>query len=156
MQKRYRKNSPSSLPLSKRFLARNAHSIEVLECPNHPEAELIEEYHAGDMICSQCGLVVGDRSISPQFPVPRSQIAFDIARRVVDVGSEWRTFSNDKSTKDNSRVGSSEVCTMIWRRASHCNTLSLVVESSSTQGRIVDGDCDRSARRRRRRNGLSQ
>eukprot|EP00118_Oscarella_pearsei_P005736 m.26354 g.26354 ORF g.26354 m.26354 type:complete len:286 (+) comp29263_c0_seq1:225-1082(+) len=40
------------------------------------------------MVCSQCGLVVGDR--------------------VVDVGSEWRTFSNDKSTKDNSRVGSSE------------------------------------------------
>ena len=30
----------------------------------------------GDMICSMCGLVVGDR--------------------VIDVGSEWRTFSNDK------------------------------------------------------------
>ena len=28
------------------------------------------------MICSMCGLVVGDR--------------------VIDVGSEWRTFSNDK------------------------------------------------------------
>ncbi|XP_065829497.1 transcription initiation factor IIB-like [Oscarella lobularis] len=67
---------------------RNAHSIEVLECPNHPEVELIEEYHAGDMICSQCGLIVGDR--------------------VINVASEWRTFSNDKSTKDNSRVGSSE------------------------------------------------
>ena len=29
--------------------------------------------------------------------------------RVIDVGSEWRTFSNDKDTKDASRVGASEV-----------------------------------------------
>lgn len=29
--------------------------------------------------------------------------------RVVDVGTEWRTFSNDKSDKDPSRVGASEV-----------------------------------------------
>ena len=30
--------------------------------------------------CSECGLVVGDR--------------------VIDVGSEWRTFSNDKGGED--------------------------------------------------------
>ena len=41
------------------------------------------------MICPVCGLVVGDR--------------------VVDVGSEWRTFSSDKETKDMSRVGAAEV-----------------------------------------------
>lgn len=29
--------------------------------------------------------------------------------RVVDVGTEWRTFSNDKTDKDPSRVGASEV-----------------------------------------------
>ena len=29
--------------------------------------------------------------------------------RVIDVGSEWRTFNNEKSVKDNSRVGASEV-----------------------------------------------
>jgi transcription initiation factor TFIIB len=40
------------------------------------------------MICPVCGLVVGDR--------------------VIDVGSEWRTFSNEKDTKDNSRVGAAE------------------------------------------------
>ncbi|KAK2179753.1 hypothetical protein NP493_474g04006 [Ridgeia piscesae] len=40
------------------------------------------------MICPDCGLVVGDR--------------------VIDVGSEWRTFSNEKSTKDASRVGAAE------------------------------------------------
>jgi len=57
-------------------------------CREHPEAPLIEDYRAGDMICSACGLVVGDR--------------------VVDVGSEWRTFSNEKSNTDPSRVGASE------------------------------------------------
>ncbi|KAL8569596.1 Transcription initiation factor IIB [Nucella lapillus] len=57
-------------------------------CPEHPDAPLVEDYHAGDMVCPECGLVVGDR--------------------VVDVGSEWRTFSNEKSTKDNSRVGAAE------------------------------------------------
>ncbi|XP_076455472.1 transcription initiation factor IIB-like [Babylonia areolata] len=59
-----------------------------VSCPEHPDAPLVEDYHAGDMICPECGLVVGDR--------------------VVDVGSEWRTFSNEKSTKDNSRVGAAE------------------------------------------------
>ena len=39
-------------------------------------------------ICSECGLVVGDR--------------------VIDVGSEWRTFSNDKGGEDKSRVGGAE------------------------------------------------
>ena len=32
------------------------------------------------MICTECGLVVGDR--------------------VIDVSSEWRTFSNDKESKE--------------------------------------------------------
>ena len=30
-------------------------------CPDHPEAPLIEDHHAGDMVCPECGLVVGDR-----------------------------------------------------------------------------------------------
>ncbi|GIY10260.1 transcription initiation factor IIB [Caerostris darwini] len=57
-------------------------------CPYHPDATLIEDYRAGDMICSECGLVVGDR--------------------VIDVGSEWRTFSNEKADSDPSRVGAAE------------------------------------------------
>ncbi len=32
-----------------------------IKCESHPEAPLIEDHRAGDMICSQCGLVVGDR-----------------------------------------------------------------------------------------------
>ncbi len=75
-------------------------------CPSHPDVNLIEDYRAGDLICPECGLVVGDR--------------------VVDVGSEWRTFSNEKSNVDPSRVGASEnpllsggdLSTMIGRSSS--------------------------------------
>lgn len=61
-------------------------SRSTISCPRHPEAVLIEDHRAGDMICSVCALVVGDR--------------------VVDVGSEWRTFSD--SNNDPSRVGAAE------------------------------------------------
>ena len=57
-------------------------------CKFHPEAALIEDHRAGDQICSECGLVVGDR--------------------VIDVGSEWRTFSSEKGGEDKSRVGGAE------------------------------------------------
>jgi transcription initiation factor TFIIB len=57
-------------------------------CNAHPDAPLIEDYRAGDQICSECGLVVGDR--------------------VIDVGSEWRTFSNEKAGADPFRVGGPE------------------------------------------------
>jgi len=57
-------------------------------CKYHPDAPLIEDYRAGDQICSACGLVVGDRSI--------------------DVGSEWRTFSSESGGEDKSRVGATE------------------------------------------------
>ena len=49
---------------------------------------IIKAYPPGDVICPECGLVVGDR--------------------IIDVGSEWRTFSNEKDSKDNSRVGAAE------------------------------------------------
>ncbi|XP_026691619.2 transcription initiation factor IIB-like isoform X2 [Ciona intestinalis] len=62
--------------------------LHQIHCPQHPDAALVEDYRAGDMICPECGLVVGDRTI--------------------DVGSEWRTFSNDKDSKDMSRVGDSQ------------------------------------------------
>jgi hypothetical protein len=32
-------------------------------CNAHPDAPLIEDYRAGDQICSECGLVVGDRLV---------------------------------------------------------------------------------------------
>ena len=35
-------------------------------CNEHPDASLIEDYHAGDQICSECGKVVGDRYLSFQ------------------------------------------------------------------------------------------
>lgn len=30
-----------------------------VQCPNHPDSTLVEDYRAGDMICPECGLVVG-------------------------------------------------------------------------------------------------
>ncbi|KAI6655429.1 Transcription initiation factor IIB-like [Oopsacas minuta] len=59
-----------------------------LSCPQHPNAILVEDYRAGDMICPLCGMVIGDR--------------------VVDVGTEWRTFTGDLGVKDRSRVGAAE------------------------------------------------
>jgi len=59
-----------------------------VKCPTHPNAFLVEDYRAGDMICPECGLVVGDR--------------------VVDVGSEWRTFINESNGQDRCRVGAAE------------------------------------------------
>jgi transcription initiation factor TFIIIB Brf1 subunit/transcription initiation factor TFIIB len=34
-----------------------------IQCPEHPDTPLVEDYHAGDMICPECGLVVGDRCV---------------------------------------------------------------------------------------------
>lgn len=59
-------------------------SSETVKCPYHPEAALIEDNHTGDVICRECGLVVRDR--------------------VIDVSSEWQTFSKKKS-----RVGDAEL-----------------------------------------------
>jgi transcription initiation factor TFIIB len=57
-------------------------------CNAHSDAPLIEDYRAGDQICSECGLVV--------------------CYRVIDVGSEWRKFSNEEAGADPSRVGGPE------------------------------------------------
>ena len=44
----------------------NAHSaisphLAAMFCPYHSTAYLVEDDRAGDVICSECGLVVGDR-----------------------------------------------------------------------------------------------
>ncbi|KAK8117175.1 Transcription factor TFIIB [Apiospora kogelbergensis] len=61
---------------------------EILVCPDcqiNP-ANLMEEFSAGDMVCGDCGLVLGDR--------------------IIDTRSEWRTFANDDQGGDDpSRVG---------------------------------------------------
>ncbi|CAF1085533.1 unnamed protein product [Rotaria sordida] len=62
--------------------------ISQLACRFHPEASLVEDSRAGDMICPECGLVVADR--------------------IIDVSSEWRTFSDDTNSWGNSRVGAAE------------------------------------------------
>ncbi|KAK3379204.1 cyclin-like protein [Lasiosphaeria ovina] len=55
------------------------------DCKEFPP-NLIEEFSSGDMVCTSCGVVVGDR--------------------IIDTRSEWRTFSNDDQGNDDpSRVG---------------------------------------------------
>jgi len=63
---------------------------------------MIEDSRAGDVICSECGLVIGER--------------------LVDVGTEWRNFSDDNGRSDQNRVGTAEnllfstgdMTTMFW------------------------------------------
>ncbi|TKR69095.1 hypothetical protein L596_021293 [Steinernema carpocapsae] len=58
-------------------------------CSYHPDAILIEDYRAGDLVCPECGLVVGER--------------------LCDIGTEWRSFNNENSKgNDPSRVGAPE------------------------------------------------
>ena len=37
--------------------------IPKMKCKYHPDAILTEDYRAGDLICTECGLVVGDRVV---------------------------------------------------------------------------------------------
>ncbi|GAA5934825.1 transcription factor SUA7 [Sporobolomyces koalae] len=56
-----------------------------LTCPDcKDDTELLEEYSSGDLVCGNCGLVLGDK--------------------VVDTRSEWRSFA-DSEGDDPSRVG---------------------------------------------------
>ncbi|KAK3319081.1 cyclin-like protein [Apodospora peruviana] len=60
----------------------------ILMCPDCKEypPSLIEEFSSGDIVCTECGVVVGARAI--------------------DTRSEWRTFANDDQGNDDpSRVG---------------------------------------------------
>ncbi|KAK4444895.1 cyclin-like protein [Podospora aff. communis PSN243] len=60
----------------------------ILICPDCKEdpPSLTEEFSSGDMVCTSCGLVVGEK--------------------IIDTRSEWRTFSNDDQGNDDpSRVG---------------------------------------------------
>ncbi|KAF9090689.1 transcription initiation factor IIB [Mortierella sp. GBA35] len=58
-----------------------------LKCPDCKiiPPNISEEFSSGDLVCADCGLVLGDR--------------------IVDTRSEWRTFANDEGD-DPSRVGS--------------------------------------------------
>ncbi|TFK25881.1 transcription initiation factor IIB [Coprinopsis marcescibilis] len=59
-----------------------------LICPECLKAvpNIMEEFSSGDLVCGDCGLVLGDR--------------------IVDTRSEWRTFANDSDGGDDpSRVG---------------------------------------------------
>eukprot|EP00761_Pharyngomonas_kirbyi_P012433 gb/GECH01012460.1/.p1 GENE.gb/GECH01012460.1/~~gb/GECH01012460.1/.p1 ORF type:complete len:319 (+),score=91.13 gb/GECH01012460.1/:1-957(+) len=52
------------------------------KCPDCESPNIVEDHAAGDLVCTNCGRVVGDR--------------------VIDIGKEWRSFEGDA---DKSRVG---------------------------------------------------
>ncbi|KAI8909562.1 hypothetical protein EDD86DRAFT_275602 [Gorgonomyces haynaldii] len=62
-----------------------------LMCPRckNPTPNIVEDFKAGDLICGDCGVVLGNR--------------------IIDTRSEWRTFANsDDSSGDPSRVGAAQ------------------------------------------------
>jgi transcription initiation factor TFIIB len=80
----------------------------MIQCPNHPDAPLIDDDHAGDLICSECGLVVGDRlELDSSFVVYMRNCCYAFSR-VVNVGPEWQNFSHEADNGDPSRVGATE------------------------------------------------
>ncbi|EJT75464.1 transcription initiation factor IIB [Gaeumannomyces tritici R3-111a-1] len=86
--------------------------VQCKDC-DRPTA-LFEESSSGDLVCSECGLVVGDR--------------------IVDTRSEWRTFANDEGGDDPSRVG--DAGDPIWNDGS----LETKIDTSRGQnasGRII-------------------
>ncbi|KAI6221556.1 Glycosyl transferase and Zinc finger and Transcription factor TFIIB domain containing protein [Aphelenchoides besseyi] len=42
--------------------------MDTLRCPHHPNAYVIEAHRAGDIVCPECGLVVGDRLVDGNDP----------------------------------------------------------------------------------------
>ena len=60
------RHSPKTLTEYELGLAEFAKTIHrnennKLACPNHPQGLLIDDHHTGDVICSECGLVLGEK-----------------------------------------------------------------------------------------------
>ncbi|CEH16743.1 cyclin-like protein [Ceraceosorus bombacis] len=70
--------TPFAHDLSVKLICSNCHA----DPPN-----IMEEFASGDLVCGECGLILGDR--------------------IVDTRSEWRTFANEEGD-DPSRVGQAD------------------------------------------------
>ncbi|GAM27124.1 hypothetical protein SAMD00019534_102990 [Acytostelium subglobosum LB1] len=82
------KSQSFSLPAPKGPTPTTKELFNNVTCPvcKNPDPDIVEDYARGDLICRECGVVIGDR--------------------IVDEHSEWRTFSNSESTgSDPNRVG---------------------------------------------------
>jgi len=83
-----------------------------LQYKYHQQSVLIEVYPVGDLVCSYCGLVVGDR--------------------VIDYQSEWRSFADDNWEKQ-CRFGFVET-------ANHCETETSITIKQSKDTRHLDSN----------------
>lgn len=93
-----------------------------LMCPDCKEnGQLIEQFASGDLVCGNCGIVLGDR--------------------VVDTRSEWRTFA-DSDGDDPSRVGgpgdpllsgASQLSSLISYRDNHTGIARSLQRASASQ-----------------------
>lgn len=80
--------------------------MQHLACRFHPQAVLIEDSRAGDMICPMCGMVVGERY--DYLNEKNCDLYYIFRFRMIDVGSEWRTFGNESNSVDMTRVGAAQ------------------------------------------------
>lgn len=60
------------------------------KCPSCGEKKIVTDQNTGELFCSKCGLVINEK--------------------VTDTGAEWRSFTNDETTK--ARVGAATSLTM--------------------------------------------
>ena len=76
-----------------KFLVLDKQSDALLQCPYHPDAPLIDDDHAGNQICWECGLVVGDRlELESSFVVYMGNCCYAFSRTIY-VGSEMIPFT---------------------------------------------------------------
>ena len=76
-----------------KFLVLDKQSDALLQCPYHPDAPLIDDDHAGNQICWECGLVVGDRlELESSFVVYMGNCCYAFSRTIY-VGSDVIPFT---------------------------------------------------------------
>ena len=65
----------------------------MIQCPDHPDAPLIDDDHAGDQICWECGLVVAERfELESSFVVYMGNCCYAFSRTIY-VGSDVIPFT---------------------------------------------------------------
>jgi len=87
-----------------------------------PVPNIVENFAAGDLICGNCGLVLGNR--------------------IIDTRSEWRTFSNsDEGNDDPSRVGDATITlfdSILESTTSTSSSLNNIINKDEKSKKLLD------------------